>query len=125
MATTEPTRADAARDDATPLRGVMDSAQEAAERVRAAATDVAEQLPAAVATAQTAAADTARTLEAMPDRTLLLGSVFSLGMATGFFVAGAPRMLVLLAAAPAIAMAGTLAGRQASGAPGRTAPRRA
>ena len=93
------------------VQGVMSTATEAADRVRAVAGNVADAMPGAVAQAQTAAAQTQQTLETMPDQTLLLGAAFSLGMGVGFFLSGANRLLVLLSIAPAAAMAMTLAGR--------------
>ncbi len=102
----------ASREDATgALQGVMSTATEAADRVRAAAGTVADAMPGAVAQAQTAATQTAQTLETMPDQTLMLGAAFSLGMGVAFFLSGASRILVLLSVAPAAAMAMTLAGR--------------
>ncbi len=104
----------ASREDATgTLQGVMSTATEAADRVRAAAGTVADAMPGAVAQAQTAASQTAQTLDTMPDQTLMLGAAFSLGMGVGFFLSGASRVLVLLSVAPAAAMAMTLAGRNA------------
>src|SRR3712207_1998509 len=102
----------ASREEASgALQGVMTTASDAAERVRAAAGTVADAMPGAVAQAQTAANQTAQTLETMPDQTLMLGAAFSLGMGVAFFLSGASRILVLLSMAPAAAMAMTLAGR--------------
>jgi hypothetical protein len=93
------------------LQGVMSTAQDAADRVRTVASGVAEQLPGAMATAQSAATDTARTLDQMPNQALMLGAAFSLGLGAGLFITGSNRLLVLLSLAPAAAMAATLAGR--------------
>jgi hypothetical protein len=109
----------ASRDEASgALEGVMSTASDAADRVRAAAGTVADAMPGAVAQAQTAATQTAQTLETMPDQTLMLGAAFSLGMGVGFFLSGASRILVLLTMAPAAAMAMTLAGRGSAGGEG-------
>src|SRR3712207_5597340 len=104
----------ASREEASgALQGVMTTASDDAERVRAAAGTVAEAMPGAVDQAQTAANQTAQTLETMPDQTLMLGAAFSLGMGVALFIAGASRILVLLSMAPASAMSMTLAGRNA------------
>jgi hypothetical protein len=83
----------------------------AQERLRSGAGQMAEKLPDALAGAQVAARDTQKALDSMPDQTLLVGASFSLGLAVGMFFAGANRLLVLLALAPAAAMAATLFGR--------------
>jgi len=91
--------------------GVISGAQDAAEVVRATAERAAEHWPEAVAGAQTAARDTQRALEKMPNQGLVIGSSFSLGLGVGLFMTGANRLLVVLALAPAAAMAATLMGR--------------
>jgi hypothetical protein len=94
---------------------VMGDAQ---EKLRVGASQVAERLPEAVATAQVAARDTQQALTQMPDQTLLAGASFSLGLAIGLFFAGVNRLLVVAALAPAAAMAATLFGRNSDGAAG-------
>ena len=94
------------------LAGVMDGAQEAATRARAAAGEIAERVPGAVASAQGAVDETARTLNELPDQTLVLGAAFSLGVGVGMFLTGTNRLTVLLALAPAAAMAATLLSRE-------------
>lgn len=91
--------------------GMSAGAQEAARKAREAAGTAAEKLPSAVASAQSAMNETARTLEEMPDQTLMLGTTFSLGLGVGMFLTGTNRLLVLLAMIPAAAMAATLFGR--------------
>ncbi len=92
--------------------GIVSTAQEAASRARAAATDVAGKVPDAVATAQVAVDDTARALNELPDQTLMLGAAFSLGVGVGLFLTGTNRLTVLLALVPAAAMAATLISRE-------------
>ena len=92
--------------------GVMGSAQEAAGKVRMTAERAAERLPEAVAGAHVAARDTQRLLDEMPNQTLVVGTSFSLGLAVGLFLTGFNRLLVLLALAPAAAMAATLLARE-------------
>jgi len=84
---------------------------EAQERLRSGVGVIAERLPDAVAGAQVAARDTQKALDTMPDQALLIGASFSVGLAVGLFFAGAHRLFVVLALAPAAAMAATLFGR--------------
>ncbi|MGI8703818.1 MAG: hypothetical protein ACR2JZ_04845 [Candidatus Limnocylindrales bacterium] len=98
------------------LSGVVAGAQDAAAKVKGTATDVADRVPAAVATAQVAVDDTARTLNELPNQTLMLGTAFSLGLGVGMFLTGTNRLTVLLAMVPAAAMAATLINRD-SGSP--------
>jgi len=72
----------------------------------------AERLPEVAETAQVAARDTQRALERMPNQGLVVGTSFSLGLGVGLFMSGANRLLVLLALAPAAAMAATLVARE-------------
>ncbi len=91
--------------------GVLAGAQDAAELVRTTAERAAEKWPEAVESAQTYARDTQRALGRMPNQGLVIGSSFSLGLGVGLFTTGANRILVLLALAPAAAMAATLFAR--------------
>ena len=91
--------------------GVLAGAQDAAELVRTTAERAAERLPDAVAGAQVAARDTQRALERLPNQGLVIGTSFSLGLGVGLFMTGANRLLVVLAMAPAAAMAATLLAR--------------
>ena len=88
------------------------SATEAADLIKTTAERAAERLPDAVATAQVAARDTQQALERMPNQGLVIGTSFSLGLGVGLFMTGANRLLVVLALAPAAAMAATLVGRE-------------
>lgn len=97
--------------------GVLAGAQDAAEMVRTTAERAAEKWPEAVAGAQTYARDTQRALERMPNQGLVIGTSFSLGLGVGLFMTGANRLLVLLALAPAAAMAATLLAREEDAAP--------
>lgn len=107
------TNGDAANDDSSqPGVGVMTGAQDAVGKVRQSAERAAERLPDAVATAQVAARDTQRVLDEMPNQALIIGTSFSLGLGVGLFLTGFNRLLVLLALAPAAAMAATLVNRE-------------
>lgn len=113
---TERTNGNPASDEGrNPIVGAVSTAQEAAqataEAVRSAAEVAADRLPAAVATAQEVSRDTARTLDELPDQALVMGTSFSLGLGVGLFLAGYNRLLVILALAPAAAMAATLLNR--------------
>ncbi len=48
----------------------------------------------------------------MPNQGLVVGTSFSIGLGVGLFMSGANRLLVLLALAPAAAMAATLIARE-------------
>ncbi len=112
-------------EDRNPLVGVMASAQGAAQTtaaaVRSAAETAADRLPTAVASAQEVSRDTARVLDDLPDQALVIGTSFSMGLGVGLFLSGANRILVLLALAPAAAMAVTLVNREQSPAATRQA----
>lgn len=105
----------ASEEGRSPILGAVSTAQEAAhataEKVRSAAEVAADRLPAAVATAQDVSRDTARTLDELPDQALIMGTSFSLGLGVGLFLTGYNRLLVILALAPAAAMAATLLNR--------------
>ncbi|CAN5823430.1 hypothetical protein BH20CHL5_BH20CHL5_02920 [soil metagenome] len=117
MTTSERTNGSSSdRDEGTnPLVGVMSQAQDAAQAtvgvVRNVAGTAAERLPAAMTTAQDVAGQTSRTLDELPDQALVVGTSFSLGLGIGLFMSGMNRLFVLLALAPAAAMAVTLVNR--------------
>jgi len=90
---------------------VVSGAQDMAEMAKSTYDRAAERLPDAVASAQSAARDAQRHLERAPNQGLIVGTSFSLGLGVGLFMSGANRLLVLLAVAPAAAMAATLMAR--------------
>jgi hypothetical protein len=92
--------------------GAFSTAQGAADVVKTTYERAAERLPDAVDKAQVAARDTQKALERMPNQGLVIGTSFSLGLGVGLFMSGANRLLVLLALAPAAAMAATLVARE-------------
>ena len=94
------------------LAGGIPVAHEAADLIKNTAERAAERWPEAVATAQVAARDTQQALERMPNQGLIIGTSFSLGLGVGLFMSGANRLLVVLALAPAAAMAATLVARE-------------
>ena len=91
--------------------GLLTNAQDAATLVKNTAEKAAERWPEVATSAQTAARDTQKVLERMPNQGLLAGTSFSLGLGVGLFMTGANRLLVVVAMAPAIAMAATLLAR--------------
>jgi len=117
MTTSERTNGSSSDSDegTNPLVGVMSQAQDAAQAtvgvVRNVAGTAAERLPAAMTTAQDVAGQTSRTLDELPDQALVVGTSFSLGLGIGLFMSGMNRLFVLLALAPAAAMAVTLVNR--------------
>jgi len=92
--------------------GILAGAQDVADTVRSTAEKAAERWPEVAAGAQTAARDTQKALERLPNQGLVIGTSFSLGLAVGLFMSGVNRLLVLLALAPAAAMAATLFSRE-------------
>jgi hypothetical protein len=97
----------------------------AQERIKAGVGKAAEAMPDAMASAQSAARDTQRRLDSMPDDNLLAGASFSLGLAIGLFVSGSSRLLVALTLVPAAAMLSTLMNREReAAASGESASRR-
>jgi hypothetical protein len=105
-------------ESSNPLVGVMSQAQDAAQAtvgaVRNVAGTAADRLPAAMTTAQDVAGQTSRTLDELPDQALVIGTSFSLGLGIGLFMSGMNRLFVLIALAPAAAMAVTLVNRESS-----------
>jgi hypothetical protein len=101
-----------------------DAAGDVAANVRGAAETVAARLPDAAAQTRAAVDQAARRIESGSDEMLTHGTTLSLGLAIGMLLAGAPRLLVVLALIPAAAMGLTLLdrnGRQGVGGPRRSA----
>ncbi|HYM83669.1 MAG TPA: hypothetical protein VEY67_05930 [Candidatus Dormibacteraeota bacterium] len=71
-----------------------------------------ERAPEVMQSSRTAIDEASRRLQGEPDEALWIGGTFSVGLGVGLFIAGAPRLLVMLAIAPALAVAATLVGRQ-------------
>ena len=83
---------------------VLDSAKNGVDQV-------AERMPAAVETTRVAAIRTNRQLQTLPDQTLRMLAVASIGLSTGLTLARAPRVIALAALAPALFVGGALATR--------------
>ncbi len=86
---------------------VLESAQARAERV-------AERLPDAAERARLGVEETTTTLQTLSDQTLRLLVAASIGLASGLYLAGAPRLVTLAAIAPAILAGGAMATRSGS-----------
>ncbi len=87
-----------------------DRIADAADTVRSTVDGVASRMPDMIETVRDGALEGARTIRSLPDPNQRLIAVFSLGLAVGMFVAGAPRILVAAAIAPAIVVAGSIVG---------------
>jgi hypothetical protein len=104
-------------DAADEARGMLD---EAATRASGAIDRASAQMPQMMDSASAALTETARRLEASPDDVLTTGAALSTGVAVGLYIGGAPRILVSLAALPAIAMGWTLLSRSSKSTRTRT-----
>jgi len=81
------------------------SARDVASQVEDQSSRLIDRMPAAIEAARTSAVDAARGVEAMPERTRLVLATLSLGVAAGLYLAGAPRVVTLLAVTPAAIVA--------------------
>lgn len=116
-------RSDTATYSTVQTGGPRETAAEVASTVRDAAGTVAAHLPEAAATTRAAVDEAARRIETGSDEMLTAGATLSLGVAVGLLIAGASRILVVLALIPAAAMGLTLLDRNGRGV--RAATRRA
>jgi hypothetical protein len=69
-------------------------------------------LPAGIEATGEAARSAARALDQQSSSQLKVGAAFSIGVATGLLVGGGPRILVVLAGLPGVAMLMALADRR-------------
>ncbi len=83
---------------------VLDSARTGAERAAASLPDAAER-------ARLGVEETTTRLQSFPDSTLKLVAAGSIGFAAGLQLAGAPRLVILAAIAPALLAGGAIATR--------------
>jgi len=97
------------------VAGAREVAGDVASGMRDAAETVASRLPEAAATTRAAVDEAARRIETGSDEMLTAGATLSLGVAIGLLIAGASRILVVLALIPAAAMGLTLLDRNGRG----------
>ena len=106
------------------VEGAVEHVPAVLESARTGAERVTQRLPGAAARARLGVAETTITLQALPDPTLRLLAAASLGLASGLYLAGTPRLLILAAGAPALLAGGAMATRPGAtlgGVGGRTA----
>lgn len=110
--------ADAARSTAGQVRGAIEDAVDhvpaVLESARTGAERVAGRVPDAASRARLGVEETTTTLQTLPDSTLRLLVAASIGLAAGLQLAGAPRLFVFVAAAPAILAGGAMVTRPRS-----------
>jgi ABC-type transporter Mla subunit MlaD len=100
-----------ADDAAGTVGAAMDRVPEMIENVRSSAGRAAASLPDAADRARTGVEETTARLQTMPDDTLRILAAGSIGLAAGFLLAGAPRLVTVVAIAPAFFVAGAIATR--------------
>ncbi len=91
--------------------GVLEHVPELIESARTSAGQVAERAPEAIERARVGAQKTTVSLQVMPDTTLRMLAGVSVGLAAGLGLAGAPRLIILAALAPALLVGGAIATR--------------
>lgn len=96
------------------VEDAVDHVPEVLESARAGAERVAERLPDAAERARVGVEETTTTLQTLPDQTLRLLVAASIGLASGLYLAGAPRLVTLAAIAPALLAGGAMATRSGS-----------
>ena len=106
-------------------RAVVDAAAEIANKAqdgavaalataRATADEVGTRLPGIAAAGVEGAAESVRMLQELADPRLELLAAFSLGVGTGLWLAGAPRLVTLAALSPALLVGVAIASRTQS-----------
>jgi hypothetical protein len=101
--------------------GAVDRVPDLIDSARAGAEKAAARLPEAADRARAGAEETTTRLQRYPDDTLRLVAAGSLGLAAGLYLAGAPRLFTLAAAAPAALVGAAMATRSSQ--PGRRSAR--
>jgi hypothetical protein len=92
--------------------GVGQTAREIAGAATSAVNDVAGRLPEAAEAARQAVGEADRLLRRSSDDSLMLSGLLTAGFAGGLLIGGAPRLLVIGALLPSIAIAAILADRR-------------
>ena len=89
------------------IQDLAASARDLASQVEDGSARLVDRVPETVEAVRESAFDAARTVEAMPEPTRRLLATLSLGLGAGLYLAGAPRLVTLLAFVPALLVAGT------------------
>jgi len=83
------------------------SARDLASQVEDGSARIVDRVPEAVEAVRSSAMDAAKTVEAMPEPTRRILATLSLGLGAGLYLAGAPRLLTLIALGPALVVGAT------------------
>jgi hypothetical protein len=85
------------------------------DAVRSAVDGIGRRVPELLDGARTGASEGARRIESWPEPTRRLVAAFSIGLGAGLTIAGAPRLLVVVALLPAAAVAASAIGHELPG----------
>jgi hypothetical protein len=91
-----------------------------ATEARAALRDLGQSMPEVARVSRGLVTDAMRAIEQGSDNTLTAGATLSLGLAAGLLIGGAPRLLILMALAPAAAIGLQMVDRQKAAGPKRS-----
>lgn len=94
--------------------GALDHVPDLLVTARTGAEQVVERAPEAIERARVGTLRTTTSLQTMTDSTLRTLAGVSIGLAAGLGLAGAPRLVVLAAMAPALLVGGAIATRPAA-----------
>ncbi len=104
----------------TDLETTENRTEAMATEARAALRDLGQQMPEVARVSRGLMTDALRAIEQGSDNTLTAGATLSLGLAAGLLIGGAPRLLILVALAPAAAIGLQMVDRQKTSRPART-----
>ena len=94
------------------LRRIAHRVLDGVKMARATALAVAEQVPETIDAARTGALDTAVTVQRLPKSTLQWLAASSVGLGAGFFLSGAPRVVIAAGMTPALIIGAAIVARQ-------------
>ncbi len=94
------------------LDGAGARVSDAMDAARSSASQLGERLPDVIDTVREGTIAGAKTINALPDPSQRLLGAFSLGLSLGLAIAGAPRLIVAAALAPAMFVGATIALRE-------------
>ena len=95
----------------------VDAVRDGAEKLRGGAEELGSPLPAALEAFQAGARATSKSMRTMPEENLRLMLAMSAGLGVGLYMAGSPRLVTLVALAPALLIAGVWMSRPMADAP--------